>query len=120
MIPIEGVLDFYGVEYDDAKSGNQKVLCPFHDDTVASASVNLDLGLFNCYGCPVAGDAIELLMDQEGLDFLEAKRRAEELAGDADRPLSRRPDPGNTFLPSKSGARGNRRGWRSPWGRRES
>jgi DNA primase len=88
-LAIEAVLDKYGCDYDPGKGGNQQVKCPFHEDTHASASVNLDKGLFNCYGCAVAGDGIELLMDQEGLEFLEAKRLAEELAGQDGRQVPR-------------------------------
>jgi DNA primase len=119
MIPIEGVLDKYGVEYNDSIEGNQKVLCPFHDDSIASASVNLELGLFRCFGsqgCP-EGDAIRILELREGLEFLEAKRLAEELAGGSRAALPRRPNSTGTFLPRKSGSGKERGGWRSPWAR---
>lgn len=48
------ILDRLGVEYDPDKTRNQKVKCPVHDDEVASASVNLDEGLINCF--PVKDD----------------------------------------------------------------
>lgn len=117
MIPIEGVLDHYEVIYDIDRETNQKVRCPFHDDSVASASVNLGMGLFNCYGCEVAGDAIRLLQLRERLGFGEAKQLAQELARGCDREVSRGSDRGDSLLPRASGARQNRRGWRSPWAR---
>lgn len=118
MFAIEGVLDHYGVEYDPDKLGNQMVLCPFHDDSIPSASVNLDLGLFNCYGCDMSGDGIALIQRDKGLEFLEAKRLAEEMAGGTRRQVSREPDRGSGLLPRKAGTnRGNRK-WSTPWGRR--
>lgn len=116
-LAIEPVLDHYGVEYDPGKGGNQQVKCPFHDDTHASASVNLDKGLFNCYGCATSGDGIELLMDQEGLEFIAAKRLAEELAGSDSREISRESGRDNSLLPRRPGTRPGRRNWSPPWAR---
>lgn len=117
MIPIEGVLERFGVEYDPERTGNQKVLCPFHDDTSPSASVNLDLGVFHCFGnqgCP-EGDAIRLLELKEGLEFRDAKRLAEELAGGDRRSVPRKPDTRGSLLPRKSRAGSRSGGWKSPW-----
>ena len=37
--------------------GNQiMAVCPFHDDHDPSLSVNLQTGLFKCFGCGVSGD----------------------------------------------------------------
>lgn len=119
MTPIEGVLDKYGVVYND-RPGNQKVLCPFHEDHVASASVHLTKGLFCCYACGVAGDAISLLMEQEGLDFVAAKRLAEELAEQSGAAVSRESERGDSYLPSKQGSRPGRRNWVSPWARKRT
>jgi hypothetical protein len=33
------------------EKGNQQVQCPFHDDTNASASVNLEKGVLHCFTC---------------------------------------------------------------------
>lgn len=117
MIPIEGVLDKYQVEYNPERTGNQKVLCPFHNDTRPSASVNLDEGVFHCFGsqgCP-EGDAIELLRKREGLSFREAKRVAEKLAGETRPTVSRVADRGRTLLPQGSKSRSGSGGWKSPW-----
>lgn len=115
MIPIEGVLDKYDVEYNPDKDGNQQVLCPFHPDTRASASVNLGEGLFKCFGCEVKGDAITLLMVHDGMEFREAKRVAQELANRSGAEVSRRPNAGGGFLPRGSRSRQGRRKWVSPW-----
>ena len=117
MIPIEGVLDKYEVEFNPDRENNQKVKCPFHEDTHASASVNLGEGVFKCFGCEASGDAIALLMTQEGMEFREAKRVAQELADRAGTSVSRSSDTGGGFLPRRSGHRPGRRSWVSPWGR---
>ncbi len=43
------VLDYLDV--DPNAKGNVEVLCPFHEDTNASGSLNMDMGLFNCFSC---------------------------------------------------------------------
>ena len=112
------ILDRLGVEYDPDKAGNQKVNCPAHEDNVASASVNLDEGLLNCFGCDIKGDAITLLMRVEGLEFGEAKRLAQELSREVDRPVRGEPGRGDSYLPRKQGSRPGRRAWVSPWSRK--
>lgn len=112
------ILDRLGVEYDPDKTTNQKVKCPVHDDEVASASVNLDEGLINCFGCDLRGDAITLIMETEGLEFVEAKRLVESLAGETSPSVQRGSDTGGSYLPKRSGSRPGRRRWVSPWGRK--
>ena len=118
MIPIEGVLDKYEVDYNPDRDGNQQVKCPFHPDSHASASVNLSEGLFNCFGCEIKGDAITLLMVNEKVEFSEAKRVAQELANGASSSVSRRAHAGGGFLPRSKGHRPGGRKWVSPWGRK--
>ncbi len=38
----------------------ERVLCPFHQDNVPSASVNLIAGVFTCHACGVKGDVIDI------------------------------------------------------------
>jgi DNA primase len=119
MIPLEPILDHYGVDYRD-KQGNQQILCPFHDDTRASGSVSLSEGLFNCFTCSASGDAIEFIMLKEGVDFVSAKRIAEGMAGETGDSLQRSAGRADTFLPRKSGHRPGRRQWVSPWASKRS
>ncbi len=58
----------------------QNVLCIFHEDTEASLSVNLEKGLYKCFGCNESGDIYSLVMKKDHLTFVEAKRK---LLGDA-------------------------------------
>ena len=70
-----GYLESLDVEIP-AGYGNVQIRCPFHGaDKNPSASVNVDLGLFRCFTCGLAGDTYKLLMSQEGLGFADAKRR---------------------------------------------
>lgn len=117
VIPIEGVLDKYGVDYRSDRSGNQSVLCPFHEDSHRSASVNLGEGVFKCFTCPAQGSAVTLLMEQEGMGLSEAIRVAQELADAAGASVSRGSDGGDSFLPRRKGSRPGRRAWKSPWTR---
>ncbi len=45
-------------------------LCPFHNDTNPSLSVNLDTGLYRCYACGAEGDVFTFYQETNGVDFL--------------------------------------------------
>ncbi|GJQ48030.1 MAG: AAA family ATPase [Candidatus Kuenenia stuttgartiensis] len=45
-------------------------LCPFHNDTNPSLSVNLDTGLYRCYACGAKGDVFTFYQETNGVDFL--------------------------------------------------
>ena len=51
--------EFYKIHLEKFKVNNGKIksLCPFHDDTNPSLSVNLMTGQFNCFGCEQQGNA---------------------------------------------------------------
>lgn len=84
---ISRVLEHYGARAH-ARGGWQKLKCPFHDDRHASAGFNEDKGYFKCFTCDVAGDAYDIIMKQEGVGFVDAKRRAEEITGASSGSLS--------------------------------
>lgn len=55
----------------------QAINCPFCGDTNGSGSVNVSKGLYLCHQCGAprdgkAGDVVNIVMDQESLDFKEA------------------------------------------------
>jgi DNA primase len=63
---------FYGqhVQRLQSKGNGQALgLCPFHDDKNPSLSVNLDSGLFRCFGCGKSGDAFSFYQEVTGADF---------------------------------------------------
>lgn len=46
------------VKYEFAGHDSIKCLCPFHDDTSPSCSINTDTGLYKCFACNASGDFI--------------------------------------------------------------
>lgn len=77
---MRALLDHYGVRYKDGRV-EQKILCPVHEETEPSCSVNLDEGLFRCHACQAAGDGYSLIMERENIDFKAAVERAKEVLG---------------------------------------
>ncbi|MGE5529774.1 MAG: DNA primase [Patescibacteria group bacterium] len=64
------------------RSGRRHVgLCPFHQESSPSFSVNEEGRFFYCFGCKASGDAYEFIMRLEGLDFAGAARFLAERVG---------------------------------------
>lgn len=72
--------------------GWQSIHCPFHLDHTKSARINPELDAFKCHGCEVQGDSWKLLMEQEGINFIQAKRLAETELGHASENVQRTVD----------------------------
>lgn len=101
IYPIDAILGHYGWELPHlGGTGWQKVRCHEHDDTHASATINLDLGAVKCFGCDFHGDAIAVIRLKEGCTYREAVRIAEGIAGGNGRPVRRTDQPGGR-LPSE-------------------
>jgi DNA primase catalytic core len=73
------------------RGGNLMGLCPFHDDTEPSLSVNPEKNLWHCFGCGAGGDAIRFVEMFDKLDFPDAVRKLAEGIPGAD--PERRADP---------------------------
>lgn len=71
------VLHHYGYEKKKGFGTRQWLRCPFHDDTHASAVVNWVSGFFTCFACDMRGNAVDLVMQKEGLSLDDAVRRVE-------------------------------------------
>lgn len=54
------------------KGRNLWACCPFHDEKTPSFSVAPDKGIYKCFGCGKAGDAIAFVMEHESYSYLEA------------------------------------------------
>ena len=55
------------------KNGHRYVgLCPFHNETAPSFSVDGQKQVYHCFGCTAGGSVIQFVMDVEHLDFPEA------------------------------------------------
>jgi DNA primase catalytic core len=46
--------------------------CPFHEDSTPSLTVTPSKGLWNCFGCGAAGDAVRFVELRDGCTFVEA------------------------------------------------
>ena len=53
--------------------------CPFHNEKTPSFYVTPARGIFKCFGCGKAGDAVRFVMEIDGISYPEALRH---LAGD--------------------------------------
>lgn len=77
-IDIEDLIVHLGGDNVGSSSGWRPIRCCFHDDKSASASINTLIGRFNCHGCGIGGDIIDIAMHHLGtmqakvaLDWLE-------------------------------------------------
>jgi DNA primase len=68
---ITAILEHYGATVP-TRNGWAKMKCPFHNDSHASAAVNLQDNIFKCHGCQYKGDGYKIIMDKEGVGFREA------------------------------------------------
>ncbi|WP_340587782.1 DNA primase [Erythrobacter alti] len=57
-----------------------KACCPFHSENTPSFTVNDQKGFYHCFGCQAHGGAIDWMMEQRGLEFMDAVK---ELASEA-------------------------------------
>jgi len=57
-----------------------KACCPFHNEKTPSFYVNDAKGFYHCFGCQKHGGAIDWVMEQHGLEFMDAVK---ELAAEA-------------------------------------
>lgn len=73
---ITAILEHYGATVP-TRSSWAKMKCPFHNDSHASAAVNLKENIFKCHGCQYKGDGYKIIMDKEGVGFREAISIAE-------------------------------------------
>ena len=70
--PIEDVVGQY---VNLKRSGSNLFgLCPFHGEKTASFSVAPDKGIYYCFGCHKGGNAVNFMMEIEGLSYPDAVR----------------------------------------------
>lgn len=77
---IDGFVNYqkeYRLRLKEVKvSGNQLTsLCPFHEDTVPSFSVDLKKGVYKCFSCGAEGNYIKFRAELDGIDTTEAYKR---------------------------------------------
>lgn len=70
------IKSFYASELPSVKwngaGGMGQALCPWHDDTKPSLSINLNTGLFKCFGCNAKGSVFDFYMKKHGVDYRTA------------------------------------------------
>ena len=76
---LEAVFNHYGLTLP--LGGEKSILCPVHDDSRKSASVNSDKGVWVCYACNASGSGIQIIMGRENLTYPEARKWAEKNIG---------------------------------------
>lgn len=70
---------FHNVNFDEAR-GEVKVLCPFHDDTKPSATVNVDKHLFHCYVCGTGYNEEQFMAEVKGIPVSQAMKLLSEMS----------------------------------------
>ncbi len=58
-----------------------KGCCPFHEEKTPSFYVNDQKQFYHCVGCGAHGDAISWMVDQQGLQFMDAVKELAAMAG---------------------------------------
>jgi DNA primase catalytic core len=76
----KGLLAWLGFEVKKNGRG-WKILCPFHNDTVPSCSVDFKKNRFHCFGCSTKGDTIEFVKLYKHTDFKGALEILKEYNG---------------------------------------
>jgi DNA primase len=81
-LTIAQVLEHYGADVSRVReTGWRPIRCPFHDDRVSSASVNLENNAFCCHACDARGDAIGVIRRAEHMDYRSAVEWATNVLG---------------------------------------
>jgi DNA primase len=54
------------------RGSNFIACCPFHDEKTPSFTVSPSKQFYHCFGCSASGDAIQFLIEYEGLTFIDS------------------------------------------------
>lgn len=68
--PISQIVGYY--HPISKKGANYEGICPFHGDSHPSLKINDDKGIYKCFACGAAGDAIGFVQDKLNVDFVSA------------------------------------------------
>lgn len=80
--PIAAIVEHYGGKLLKNYGSWQKIKCPFHSDTHASAGVSVSENLFVCHGCGIKGNPFNVIKKHEGVSYREAIKIAENITGE--------------------------------------
>lgn len=71
---IKTVIEERGIQLKKAGTVLYKGKCPFHNEQDASFFVNKKTQHYTCFGCEKHGNAIDFLMEKDGMTFVETVR----------------------------------------------
>ena len=60
------------------RGANLTGLCPFHQEKSPSFSVSPVKGIYKCFGCGKAGNAVNFIMEVEQLNYIDALKHLAE------------------------------------------
>jgi len=80
-VKISSIAEEHGIEKG---RGSNNYLCPFHNDTRPSLSLDDETGRFYCQGCKMKGNLIDFLVKLDNLSVEEAKNKLKSIAGISD------------------------------------
>ncbi len=66
-----------------ARGASWQGRCPFHEDDTPSLTATPAKGLWQCFGCGAAGDAIRFVELRDGCSFVEAVKALQAFAGES-------------------------------------
>ncbi|MBI5749545.1 MAG: AAA family ATPase [Nitrospinae bacterium] len=69
------------IGFKETGSGQATGLCPFHNDTHASLSINLANGLYNCFACNAKGNVLQFYQNYKKVDSETALKEIAEIQG---------------------------------------
>ncbi|MDO4769465.1 MAG: DNA primase [Brachymonas sp.] len=76
------VVDVVGRYVQLKKAGaNMQGLCPFHGEKTPSFTVSPSKQFYHCFGCGKSGDAINFLMEHNGMSFVDAVQELAQQCG---------------------------------------
>ncbi len=81
--PIAAIIEHYGGRLRRDYGSWQKIKCPFHSDSHASAGVSVTDNIFVCHGCGIKGNAFNVIKLHEGVKYGEAIKIAEGITGES-------------------------------------
>lgn len=63
------------------KGASYEAICPFHNDSHPSLKINPEKGIFKCFACDTAGDALSFIQFYEKVEFVDALKKAATILG---------------------------------------
>jgi len=84
LVQTADIIEVIGNRVDLTKDrrGKEHIgLCPFHDDSNPSLTVNREKGLYWCWACQEGGTALDFLMKTERITFPEACEELSKITG---------------------------------------